>query len=154
MYRLPGFSGQRWLSSCQQKSISIIVGKLGRLFCRLQKVDTSRPFVDLFRKVSGQEENLLASTLQADKIDLLTSSAGVDPLPFIAHEHAQAAPDPGVMFDSAPAGLNKFQGVRREHRKEYAKLVCKQLLAGTVELRASVHAGASIFPAGKKDSER
>ena len=104
-----------------------------------------------FLNLTGQSGNA-SGPLAAEKFDLLTKSGGVGPLKFVPASVKDVLSSPSALFSEAPPGLNRFPGVRKDDRTEYAILVAKQLLSQKVELASDISAGASIFPVGKKDS--
>jgi len=61
---------------------------------------------------------------------------------------------PDELFSKAPAGLDRFSGIRREDCQQYARLVIRQLQSRKVDLTFDISAGASVFPLGKRDSSK
>lgn len=105
-------------------------------------------------KATGQLDAGLADTLVADRFDLLDRSGEVNPLAHVPEPHRSAVSDAALLFQNAPPGLDAVRGITRKHRKEYSKLVYRQLLGGKVQLQTCARGGAGVFAVGKKDSDK
>lgn len=74
----------------------------------------------------------------------------------LCHGFSSGQAQPAVLFKETPDGLSAFSHIRREHRKEYAKFVARQLLRSKVDLRFDVKAepGHHIPCREEKDSQK
>ena len=86
--------------------------------------------------------------LVAADCDVLEGSGRVDPMPALPVDVQKLLRDPLALLDKLNPGLATGTRIKRGDRKEYAKLVVRQLRANKIGLRGSVKAGASIFTIG------
>ena len=150
---LYGVSGLTYITACsslQRLVLSRFVAKLERMCTRLSHVGPPVTAEQAFRRATGQTDDHIISAWSADSFDLLDSSGKVDPLPHVLPEDRGFLQEPSLMFPDPPDGLNSFSGIGREHRREYARLVSRQLQANKVDLETRVSAGAAIFLPGRK----
>ena len=90
----------------------------------------------------------------ADGFDLLPQSGKVDPLPFVSVEARDLFVNPSKLSPGHHSGLLRFAQINAKDRIEYAKLVCRQLKSGKVDLAATIMGGGTVFGIGKKDSNK
>jgi len=130
---------------------STILCKSHRMLTRLANcsapLEGRLAFADLISDVGVTGSR--SATLVADQCDLLEHSGGCDPLVVLPPKLQSFLRDPGHFFPNVKRGFALAARVRRDDRREYARLVMLQLRAGKVCLLPEVHAAASIFPVGK-----
>jgi hypothetical protein len=154
-------------ASCQvatlaQTSVQAIASwKVLRMRLRLTTVDfVFNPSASLGTLVgdsmdlTGVKASSGEEAFNADAFDLLQSSGTVDPMQCLDPLTRNCIIERPGIFPRSAMGLEKFPGVRRADKDEYAKLVALQLRSRKVELVDSVLAGGSVFAVGKKGSAK
>ena len=91
--------------------------------------------------------------LRADACDLLEVSAGVDPLVHVDPDHAKILRDGSLLFPGLAPGTVSTGRMNESDKKEYAKLVVRQLRANKVTLSDACHASETVFPVGKSNGQ-
>ena len=76
-------------------------------------------------------------------------SAGVDPLQFVQQEHSILLNDHELLFPGLAAGAVDIGWMNRGYRREYTKLVVRQLRSGKIGIDEDCHASETVFTVGK-----
>ena len=106
--------------------------------------------LQILTKEDHSESRGAGTRLRADAFDILERSGLANSTSRLTQEHKDIVEDPDQLFPNAHAGLSRFPGVPDKDRREYARLVVRQLRSGKVSLATSVSAGGTIFGVGKK----
>lgn len=104
-------------------------------------------------RFTAQESKASSGQFAADKVDIITPSAKVDPMCYLPADVKRSL-HPSVLFASAPQGLRQCPGIKDKDRHEYILLVARQLRAQKVALLRNVRAGGTVFGVSKKDSTK
>ena len=67
----------------------------------------------------------LTSALRADAFGILDESAKFNPMPFLDASSRALLTDPAKLFAKAPPSLERFSGMRADHKRENARLICR-----------------------------
>jgi hypothetical protein len=155
----PGFGSD--CTAAHTDILAMLAAKVRSLLVHVDAPDDFQTHAGALEALCGEADSSEPSAkapsgcrLNADTVDLLPVSGGVDPTPFLP---AEARGQIGSICSLFPGGISKLKGFRDVEgadREEYAKLVARQLLARKVDLAFKVSAGGVIFGVGKKDSVR
>jgi len=152
----------RGFPTAAQRSIQYIAAaKAYRMRARLAHSGASFDYLEALRSVVGDSIEITGAkpaqscgNFAASSFDLLPCSGLVDPLPSLPQQVSSLVMQESGIFMDMPAGLDKYAGIRRTDKTEYAKLVTLQLRSQKVELAHSVSGGGAVFAVPKKDSTK
>ena len=142
----PSLGRSRVQKAVQQRAVRKAEGLLWRLRAA-DREDGRLAFGKLIQDeaITGDAPT---AKLNADQVDVFDGSGRVDPLRFVDKTWQDILHDPGTLFPDVPKGTIVTGRVNRD-RREYARLVVRQLRAGKVGLADSVLAAEPTFVIGK-----
>ena len=132
----------------QRRALGKAERMCARLFGAYLDLDPKRAFWELIGDHVALERPSSAPLI-ASNCDLLTPSAAVDPLQFVAQEHRDMLTNAEQLFPGLGPGVVVTGRVNRSDRREYAKLVVRQLRCGKVALFDEAFASEAVFTIGK-----
>ena len=141
-------------TNLHKQVFSTICSKLVQIGESLDNSDAVSVSSGAFKRLVSSGKSDSFPLLKADLVDMLPKSGTVDPCKFISEHHADIVSDPCLLFPdgfhSLPAKPCTYTGPRRE----YVRLVSRQLRSGKVVLANSAFATATVFAVGKKQNDK
>ena len=92
-----------------------------------------------------------SAPMKADSCDLLSKSAGVDPLLYVADTHKETLSSPSALVAGLAPGTVVTGRANKGDRCEYARLVGRQLTSGKVGVFDEAFASETVFALGKSN---
>ena len=140
----------------QTDVLSRIVDGCLDMLSRLQQAEDGawEAFVPDWIQMPERPSGPKYGNLQAEAVDVLEVAGKCDPLTCLDEHVRNVICNDNLMFSEAPSGMSSFEGIPAEERREYVKLVARQLCSKQLALAAHAKGGGTIIAVSKPGGKR
>ena len=139
------------ITEAQRSIMSICIRKVGRMLSRLASCEEPPPSENCFDRLCGPADGAGRSSvpLVADQCDVHPNCGRVDAQAYITDEMRECLESPSSLFKDDCDTLADFPALTGTSRKEYVRLMARELVSRKVDLVDSIKGGGTVFGVAK-----